>query len=121
MPRPRQRYTRRGSAVKPRYLWETVITNLATVPTLGNALTDMMPTDPLLTETQNRDLRVVRIVGNMAVAPLAFSGTIQTISWVQGILPVTAQAFAIGATAVPNPAVDQPGWMYLKHIPYGSL
>jgi len=75
----------------------------------------MMPTDPLLPvgETQNRDLRVIRIVGNVTIAPDVIVGT-STTAWVQGVVPVTAQAFGIGATAVPNPSVDQPGWMYLN-------
>ena len=68
-----------------------------------------MPDDPNLTDTTNRDLQVVRIVGNVYLITVPAAGA-QPITWSQGIVPVTIPAFAAGA--VPNPSFDQPGWMW---------
>ena len=111
--RSRGRFTRRGSSGRTRqkYLWDTVITNPVTLAPSANALSNLMPDDPQLTETQNRDLVVVRIVGNVYLLTVPGAGA-QPITWAQGIVPVTGVAF--GAGSVPNPSFDQPGWMWLQ-------
>ena len=84
-----------------------------------NGLTDLMPSDPALTDTTNRDLVLVRVLGNVHVEPdTTFA---QVINWAQGILPITRQAFAAGA--VPLPQIDQPGWSYMQagRLPVADL
>ena len=112
MPRLRTRSTRRASGVRPRYLWEPVVTTVATITTNQNAVTDLMPTDPaLLTPalTPNRGLTLERVVGKVSITPATLTG-LQDMDWVQAIGLVTDVAFA--AAAIPLPQVDSPGWSW---------
>ena len=69
-----------------------------------------MPSDPALTDTTNRDLVVVRILGNVSVRLPTSIFVAAELAWAQGVMPVTVQAFSAGA--VPLPQIDQPGWLY---------
>ena len=109
--RRRRAFTRGGSYPRAKYLWETVITVPETLPANTNGLTSLMPTDSGLitaTEVTNRDLVVVRMLGNVFIEPTTTFA--QRINWAQGVLPITQQAF--DAAAIPLPQLHEPGWLY---------
>ena len=95
-----------------KYLWEPVVTTIATITMNTNLLTNLMPTDPaLLTPalTPNRDLTVVRVVGKVSITPATLTG-LQDMIWAQSIGTTTDQAFTAGSVALPQ--IDSPGWMW---------
>ena len=75
----------------------------STTAILGDGITPVIP-----------NLTIVRIHGHMLLSLTAAAAQRDGFQWAAGIGIVTADAFGIGVTAVPNPFddIEWPGWMW---------
>ncbi len=105
-----RRSTRRGP--RPKYEWENATENVvANLLTGTSTITSLAPTDQGAFQERQAGLLLVRTLGNILVHPnnLAVNSSVRVSA---GIMVVTTDAFAAGATSIPRPDIANPQWAW---------